>query len=222
MPEDPASLHLMLAATSMHTAPPTRIGSIGKNITLPRAVRLKVIVYVMAGLVPGAIVGLIASQFLHSITVPLTIVALGGATGGLAEAYKIQGVPVFRWLFRTARSTANHVAVNGDRHKVVVRKIADGPPAGDRNPVEIARTADLVAFATPQVGRIEPGARVYVGVCPLDKITFGQVTLLRSLVDVAPGSVDQFGYPVARLTDQGTGLLATVKPRRRAQPQRPS
>ena len=189
----------MLAATNMLRPPPARIGSIGKSITLPRSVRLRVLLYVLGGLVPGFVAGAVVAAITGSFPAAATFVLGGGAIGGMCEVYKIEGEPVLTYLRRTLLSTTNRLAVNGNRYKVVVRRVDEGPPRGDSDPVEVARTGELVAFATPRVGRAEPGAKVYVGICPLDRMNFGEVTLLRAMVDVVPGSVDQYGYPVAKL-----------------------
>ncbi|WP_173097334.1 hypothetical protein [Actinomadura verrucosospora] len=87
----------MLAATNMLKPPPPVIGSLNKEITLPRAVRLTTLVAVLAGMIVGFLLSfVIVGPGLKAL---MYGPALGGAVGWMAVNFSpLQGEPLMRWI----------------------------------------------------------------------------------------------------------------------------
>lgn len=104
---------VMIAATDIMRPPPTRIGKIGGNITLPRTVPLKAAV---AALV-GALVGLFFAFPIAGIGLNALIWGgiVGGAAGVVAVTWSpLRGESLLRWLGLNVRAAAaSKVRIDG-------------------------------------------------------------------------------------------------------------
>lgn len=189
-----AGRDLMLAATDLLRPGPARIGAIGR-IGLPRSVPVRSLVAWVAGAGVGLLAGAVARALIGGLG-PLAAGAFGGAAlAHLAvSAEPLPGEHLLSWLHLTSAAHQRRVAASGRRLCVVVRRADQPPPAGGW---EVAAAGELVAWAAPAAGRLDAGAVLAIGVCPLDRIVTGRVHIAGGLVEVAPGSVDDRGVPRA-------------------------
>lgn len=102
--EDSVRGPVMLAATNMLTPPPAVIGSLNKEITLPRTVRLTTVVVGGAGAILGFAVALmIFGVGIYSLMYGPTV---GGAIGWMATNLSpLQGESLAKWLGLQAGNT---------------------------------------------------------------------------------------------------------------------
>lgn len=95
---------VMLAATNMLKPPPPVIGSLNKEITLPRTVKLTTLAGVAVGAVLGFVVGLVV--FGASLEALMYGPTLGGALGWTAMNFSpLQGESLAKWLGLQLNST---------------------------------------------------------------------------------------------------------------------
>ncbi len=88
---------VMLAATNMLKPPPPVIGSINKEITLPRTIKLTT----LAGLVVGAIFGFVIGLIIFGASLEALMYGptLGGAAGWVATNFSpLEGESLAKWL----------------------------------------------------------------------------------------------------------------------------
>ncbi|WP_346049305.1 hypothetical protein [Actinomadura chokoriensis] len=87
----------MLAATNLLKPPPAVIGSLNREVTLPRAVRLTTIAAVLA----GVIVGFLLTFLIFGAGLKALIYgpAAGGAVGWMAVNFSpLRGEPLIKWI----------------------------------------------------------------------------------------------------------------------------
>jgi hypothetical protein len=87
----------MLAATNMLKPPPAVVGSLNREITLPRAVRLSTLAAVLTGMIVGFLLTfLIVGPGLKAL---MYGPAAGGAAGWMAVNFSpLQGEPLVKWI----------------------------------------------------------------------------------------------------------------------------
>jgi hypothetical protein len=87
----------MLAATNMLKPPPTVIGSLNRDVTLPRAVRLTTLVAVFIGMIAGFLASFLV--FGPGLKALMYGPALGGAAGWAVVNFSpLRGEPLIKWL----------------------------------------------------------------------------------------------------------------------------
>ncbi|MBV8980618.1 MAG: hypothetical protein JO086_06935 [Acidimicrobiia bacterium] len=202
MASESSGAPVMLAATSLLRPGPTRIGSLGKHITLPRTIRLAAMVAVGGGAFCGLLVASVITPFLHLRWLLLWLSILGGCVGFVVVSWSpLKGETLFTWAALATKASLGRIQVAGGPGYVVVRKASDPPPAPDAPIVAECGDDDgsgsdhLIAYAVTE--RVPgPRAKAYIGIAPLASIASGRTTLLRAAVDVEAGSVDHRGRPV--------------------------
>src|SRR5947207_6083632 len=94
---------VMLAATNMLKPPPPVIGSINKEITLPRTIKLTTLAAMLAGAVFGFLCSL--TVFGPSLEALMYGPTLGGAAGWAAANFSpLEGESLAKWLGLQAAS----------------------------------------------------------------------------------------------------------------------
>lgn len=186
----------MLAATNLLRPGPTRVGSLGR-ITLPRTVRLRSLVAWIAGGCVGALTGAVGASLVGGLA-PVAIGLFVGAGIGhlVVNVEPLPGESLLAYLRLASVSHRNRVALNGVRTRIVMCSTVDPPPT-DGLPIEVARAGTTVAYLVPVTRHLQAGAQAYIGICPLDTVAAGVVSIVGGLVAVAPGSVDERGVPRA-------------------------
>ncbi|MEU6037479.1 hypothetical protein ABZ801_18930 [Actinomadura sp. NPDC047616] len=108
--DEPVKGPAMLAATNMLKPPPTVIGSVNKQVTLPRTVRLTTLIGMLAGATLGFLAAfLIAGPGLKALMYGPT---LGGAVGwGVVNFSPLPGESLARWLGLQINETRNRKLV---------------------------------------------------------------------------------------------------------------
>ncbi|WP_344587262.1 hypothetical protein [Actinomadura vinacea] len=104
---------VMLAATNMLKPPPTVIGSVNKDVTLPRTVRLSTLIAVLIGAAIGFLVAFfVAGPGLKALMYGPT---LGGGLGwGAVNISPLRGESLAKWLGLQFNETRNRkLVVNG-------------------------------------------------------------------------------------------------------------
>lgn len=183
----------MLAATALLRPGPARIGSLGKNVTLPRTVRVSALLGALVGGFFGVMLGGVLAGVLHDSRFLLYAAGIGGMAGYAAVSYSpLQGESLATWLALTAKASRNRVLVAGTPRKVIVLPVDE--PAPD-DAVLVAAAGEYVAYATATPPQGAQTARVSIGICPLDTLVAGPVRLMRGFVDVPAGSVNARGVP---------------------------
>lgn len=169
----------MLVCTRLLRPGPARIGSLGKNVHLPRSVQVNVLIAGAIMMVPGLIVGVILSKIAGGIT---TIV-VGAAAGAFA------GYMMVSWSPYRRESLVKYAAVTLQSRQGRVTLTCDG--VGERAAdvtadVGTCRTCRQEVPVKPDgtTKRHEIRRKVFVGLCPLPEVVVGEVTLTPSMLDL--------------------------------------
>lgn len=94
----------MLAATNLLKPPPAVIGSLNREVTLPRAVRLTTIAAVLAGMIAGFLLTVLI--FGPGLKALIYGPAVGGAAGWMAVNFSpLRGEPLIKWIELRLRGT---------------------------------------------------------------------------------------------------------------------
>jgi hypothetical protein len=100
---------MMFAATTVMKTPPTRVGRISKDITLPRAIELSKLLASGAGVIFGMMIAAAIGSSLDSL---LWGAIVGAGLGYAVVTYSpLKGESLWTWIGLEARSRGNRVVV---------------------------------------------------------------------------------------------------------------
>lgn len=170
----------MLVCTSLLRPGPARIGSLGKNVHLPRSVQVNVAIATVLTAIPGLIAGSVLTQLVGG---GITTIAVGGATGAMLGYVLVSWSPyrresLLRVLQVVAASRQGRVSLLcdgvGHRASDVTADVGTCPSCQQEVPVKPDGTTK----------RHDIRRKVYVGLCPLPEVIVGEVTMVPSMIDL--------------------------------------
>jgi hypothetical protein len=185
----------MLAATQLLRPGSARIGSLSKNITLPRAVQVSHVLGVLAGAIPGLLIGVPLAGLFGGLTTVALCMALGGGVGYLAvtwSPWQRESLATFAVVSAQSRSGRVDMRCPGSGERSLIGEdddvgIGEGrcPSCGRRDKIDHDGN-----IAIHDIRR-----RVWIGVCPLPRVAMGETRVVGAAVPVVPGTVNRFGGP---------------------------
>lgn len=167
----------MLALTSLLRAGPTRIGSLGNHVQLPRAVRLNVIIAGAICAIPGLAFGAVIGQFIGGITMVVLGAAAGAGIGYVLVSWSpYRGETLIGWATVRAQARGGRIAgaCAGVGAEGIDRSddMAFCPRCHSERPVD----------PDGRMKEHETFRRFYVGVCQIVDVDEGPVTMYQSAV----------------------------------------
>ena len=169
----------MLVCTPLLRPGPARIGSLGKNVHLPRSVQVNVAVASLIMLFPGLMIGFLLSK----IAGGFTMIALGGCAGAFA-GYLIVSWSPFR---RESLLKYAQVTMASRQGRVALQCEGSGTTA-----LDITADVGTCAVCRQEIAikpdrtckRHEIRRKVFVGLCPLPEVVVGEVKMTPSMIEV--------------------------------------
>lgn len=171
---------VMLAATRVLHPGPVRIGSLSKNVTLPRTVQLNVILAGAVCAVPGLLFGMLVGQFVGGWTVAILCALAGAFVGKLAVT----------WSPYEKESMTRFVSVVAQNRKgrIEVDCVGAGQIGEDRSDDVAVCPSCLREVPIRPDGAVRPhtvNRRFYIGICQLRETIRGDITVEAAAVDLA-------------------------------------
>lgn len=169
----------MLVCTPLLRPGPARIGSLGKNVHLPRSVQVNVAVASGIMLIPGLLVGFLLSK----IAGGFTMIALGGCAGIAAGYFIVSWSPfrresLLKYAQVTMASRQGRVALvcegSGSTAMDITADVGTCPTCRQEIAIKPDRSCK----------RHEVRRKVFVGLCPLQEVIVGEVQMTPSMVEV--------------------------------------
>lgn len=155
---DDADRPIMFCATQVFNPGPTRIGTIGNHVTLPRTVPLVSLIAAAAGAFFSVVLMVVFTRSFSSL---IAAAGIGGSIGWIVMSWSpLRGESFARWLGLTVTSFTDRRRINGQMVRVSVGVAPVNRLAGGRTTV-IPGSFDVAPGTVDSHGRFidGPGGR---------------------------------------------------------------
>lgn len=172
---------VMLATSKVLDPGPTRIGSLGKNVTLPRTVQLNVLIAGVICAVPGAVVGVILSQIIGGFSMIVLGALAGGFVGYVLVSWSpFQNESLVRFFTVQARTRTDRIETDCE---------GQGQEGLDRSDDTAICPSCYLEVEIDEYGDCKEHKiqrRFFVGICQLPRLIQGPVQIRGNAVEVDP------------------------------------